>query len=51
MNDRIATWVPTSPPGEWAATRTNWTRWNHVRTTAPVVAFALYVAAIATVGL
>lgn len=50
MNDRIATWSPLSPPDEWAAVQARWTRWNHVRTTAAVVSFALYLAAMASVG-
>jgi uncharacterized membrane protein len=50
-NDYIATWSPVSPPDEWAAIRTRWTRWNHVRTTAAVVSFVLYLAAIVSFGL
>ena len=46
MNDYIATWSPITPPDEWATVRERWTRWNHVRTTAAVVSFALYLAAI-----
>ena len=50
MNQRIATWSAVSPPEDWAAVRANWTRWNHVRTTAAVVSFALYLAAVASFG-
>ncbi|WP_157972468.1 DUF1772 domain-containing protein [Saliphagus sp. LR7] len=50
MNDRIATWSPGSPPDEWATVRSRWARWNHVRTMAAVVSFALYIAAIASSG-
>jgi uncharacterized membrane protein len=49
-NEYIATWSPVSPPEEWAAVRANWTRWNHVRTTAAVASFALYLAAVASFG-
>jgi uncharacterized membrane protein len=50
MNDYIATWSPISPPDEWAAVQARWARWNHVRTTAALVSFALYLAAIASFG-
>ncbi|MFC7768598.1 MULTISPECIES: DUF1772 domain-containing protein [Salinirubellus] len=50
MNDYIATWSPITPPDEWAAVQARWARWNHVRTTAAVVSFALYLAAIASFG-
>lgn len=50
MNERIATWSPASPPEEWATVRARWARWNHVRTTAAVVAFALYLAAVVSFG-
>jgi uncharacterized membrane protein len=50
-NDYIATWSPVSPPDEWPAIRTRWTRWNHVRTTAAVVSFVLYLAAVAAFDL
>jgi len=46
MNDHIATWSPTSPPDEWASVRARWRRWNHVRTTAAVISFMLYLVAI-----
>ena len=51
MNDRIATWSPVSPPDEWVTVQARWGRWNHVRTTAAVVSFALYLAAIVSFGL
>jgi len=51
MNDRIATWSPVSPPDEWVTIQARWGRWNHVRTTAAVVSFALYLAAILSFGL
>ncbi|MFC6862720.1 anthrone oxygenase family protein [Halomicroarcula sp. GCM10025817] len=50
MNERIATWSPVSPPADWATVRVRWTRWNHVRTTAAVLSFALYLAAVASFG-
>ncbi|KAB1186532.1 MULTISPECIES: DUF1772 domain-containing protein [Haloferax] len=50
MNEHIATWSPVSPPEDWAAVRARWTRWNHVRTTAAVASFALYLAAVASFG-
>jgi uncharacterized membrane protein len=50
MNDRIATWSPVSPPDEWVAIQARWGRWNHVRTTAAVGSFALYLAAILSFG-
>jgi uncharacterized membrane protein len=50
MNDRIATWSPVSPPDEWVTVQARWGRWNHVRTTAAVVSFALYLAAIVSFG-
>jgi uncharacterized membrane protein len=43
MNDYIATWSAESPPDDWEAVRARWIRWNHVRTAAAVVSFALYV--------
>lgn len=46
MNERIATWSPTSPPDEWATVQGRRRQWNYVRTTAAVVSFALYLAAI-----
>jgi uncharacterized membrane protein len=51
VNDRIATWSPVSPPDEWRSVRPRWGRWNHVRTTAAVVSFTLYLAAIVSFGL
>jgi uncharacterized membrane protein len=51
MNDRIATWSPVSPPDEWVTVQARWGRWNHVRTTAAVASFALYLAAIVSFGL
>ncbi|WP_247003416.1 DUF1772 domain-containing protein [Halosolutus gelatinilyticus] len=50
MNDAIAAWDPASPPSDWAATRTRWARWNHVRTAAAIVSFVLYVGALASLG-
>jgi uncharacterized membrane protein len=50
MNENIAKWSPVSPPEDWAAVRAKWTRWNHVRTTAAVASFALYLAAVASFG-
>ena len=50
MNDRIATWSPVSPPDEWVTIQARWGQWNHVRTTAAVVSFALYLAAILSFG-
>jgi uncharacterized membrane protein len=50
MNEHIATWSPVSPPEDWAAVRAKWTRWNHVRMTAAVASFALYLAAVASFG-
>jgi uncharacterized membrane protein len=50
MNERIATWSRESPPEEWTTVRARWARWNHVRTTAAVVSFALYLAAIVSLG-
>lgn len=46
MNDYIATWSTTSPPDDWAAVRSRWALWNHGRTTAALVSFVLYLAAI-----
>lgn len=50
MNEHIATWSPVSPPEDWATVRAQWARWNHVRTTAAVVSFALYLAAVVSFG-
>ncbi len=50
MNDDIATWSVESPPDDWAAVRARWALWNHVRTTAAIVSFALYIGALVTLG-
>jgi uncharacterized membrane protein len=39
-----------SPPDEWVTIQARWGQWNHVRTTAAVVSFALYLAAILSFG-
>ncbi|WP_435157023.1 DUF1772 domain-containing protein [Haladaptatus sp. DFWS20] len=51
MNETIATWSPSSPPDEWATVRSRWARWNHIRTIAAFVSFALYLSAIASLGM
>lgn len=45
MNEYIATWSTPSLPDDWAAVRSRWARWNHIRATAAVVSFILYLAA------
>lgn len=50
MNESIATWSTASPPDDWMAVRTRWARWNHIRTTAAIISFVLYLAAIASIG-
>lgn len=50
MNEYIATWSSASPPDDWAAVRARWARWNHVRTTAAILSFVLYLGAIMAFG-
>ena len=49
MNDRLAAAVPTDPASAqlWADYLSDWTRWNHIRTVAGIVAAGLLVAAAA----
>jgi uncharacterized membrane protein len=50
MNEYIAMWSASSPPDDWVAVRSRWARWNHIRATAAVVSFVLYLAAIVSLG-
>ncbi|MFB9806906.1 anthrone oxygenase family protein [Haladaptatus pallidirubidus] len=50
INEYIATWSTASLPNDWAVVRTRWGRWNHVRTTAAIASFILYIAALVSLG-
>lgn len=49
LNNRLAAVSPSAPDleSEWPAYRVPWTRWNHVRTVACLLAAALFAYAIA----
>ncbi|MGH3117151.1 MAG: anthrone oxygenase family protein [Vicinamibacterales bacterium] len=42
MNDRIATWSPSSPPAEWIEVRDRWRQAHDVRTAVTVLGFGLF---------
>jgi Domain of unknown function (DUF1772) len=46
MNDRIATWSVTSPPGEWSETRDRWRQAHDARTAFTVLGFGLLIVGI-----
>ena len=48
MNDALAAAVPHSPEGAalWTRYLADWTAWNHVRTIAPLLASAAFIAAL-----
>lgn len=50
MNEEIETWSPASPSDDWAAVRARWRQWNHVRTTAAVISFVVYLATFVALG-
>jgi uncharacterized membrane protein len=47
LNQALAEWDPEAPPADWRAVISRWERMDTIRTAAAVVAFALFLTALA----